>query len=75
MKNSHALCSSLAQNSKPDTCLCPLCCRSLLRFLSHAAQVTGHFLIYTGKHMLQVLGDTEEQTSPRLRSRQKFRVG
>nr|KAF6470961.1 cell death inducing DFFA like effector a [Molossus molossus] len=48
--------------------------RSLLRFLSHAAQVTGHFLIYMGKHMLQVLGDTEEQTSPGLRSRQKFTV-
>lgn len=49
--------------------------RSLLRFLSHAAQVTGHFLIYTGKHMLRMLGDTEEQTSPGLCFRQKFTVG
>ncbi|XP_024436312.2 lipid transferase CIDEA isoform X4 [Desmodus rotundus] len=48
--------------------------RSLLRFLSHAAQVTGHLLIYMGKHMLRVLGDTEEQTSPGLCFRQKFTV-
>nr|KAF6329726.1 cell death inducing DFFA like effector a [Myotis myotis] len=34
-----------------------------------------HFLIYVGKHMLQVLGDTEEQTSPGLRSRHKFTIG
>ncbi|XP_036178799.1 cell death activator CIDE-A [Myotis myotis] len=49
--------------------------RSMLRVLSHAAQVAGHFLIYVGKHMLQVLGDTEEQTSPGLRSRHKFTIG
>lgn len=49
--------------------------RSLLRFLSHAAQVAGHFLIYTGKQMLRVLGDTEEQTSPGLRSRHTFTIG
>lgn len=47
----------------------------MLRFLSHAAQVAGHFLIYAGKHMLQVLGDTEEHTSPGLRSRHKFTIG
>ncbi|XP_023375229.1 cell death activator CIDE-A [Otolemur garnettii] len=37
--------------------------RSLLRFLSHTAQVTGHFLIYMGTYMLRVLGDTEERPS------------
>lgn len=47
----------------------------MLRFLSHAAQAVGHFLIYTGKHMLQALGDSEEQTSPGLRSRHKFTIG
>ncbi|KAB1258371.1 Cell death activator CIDE-A [Camelus dromedarius] len=35
--------------------------RSLLRVLSHAAQVTGQFLVYAGTYMLQVLADTEEQ--------------
>ncbi|CAD7675062.1 unnamed protein product [Nyctereutes procyonoides] len=34
--------------------------RSLLRLLSHAAQVTGQLLIYTSSYMLRVLGDTEE---------------
>ena len=74
MKNSHSICSSLAQNSKSDVHPGPFCYRSLLRFLAHAAQVTGHLLIYMGKHMLRVLGDTEEQTSPGLCFRQKFTV-
>ncbi|XP_025720973.1 lipid transferase CIDEA isoform X1 [Callorhinus ursinus] len=43
--------------------------RSLLRFLSHAAQVTGQLLIYTGSYMLQLLGDTEEQAPRRSPSR------
>ncbi|XP_014635788.1 PREDICTED: cell death activator CIDE-A isoform X2 [Ceratotherium simum simum] len=43
--------------------------RSLMRFLSHAAQATGRFLIYTGTYMLRMLGDTEEQASPGSRSR------
>ncbi|XP_027945160.1 cell death activator CIDE-A [Eumetopias jubatus] len=43
--------------------------RSLLRFLSHAAQVTGQLLIYTGSYMLQLLGDTEEQAPRRSHSR------
>ncbi|XP_037364757.1 cell death activator CIDE-A isoform X1 [Talpa occidentalis] len=46
--------------------------RSLLRFLSHAAQVTGQFLIYAGTYMLRVLGDTEQQASPKSRSRWGF---
>ncbi|XP_032254942.1 cell death activator CIDE-A [Phoca vitulina] len=43
--------------------------RSLLRFLSHAAQVTGQLLIYTGSYMLQLLGDAEEQAPRRSPSR------
>ncbi|XP_021482883.1 lipid transferase CIDEA [Meriones unguiculatus] len=39
--------------------------RSLLRFLSYAAQVVGQFLVYAGAHMLRALGDTEEQPSPK----------
>ncbi|XP_008832920.2 cell death activator CIDE-A [Nannospalax galili] len=39
--------------------------RSLLRFVSYAAQVTGQFLIYSGTYMLRALGDTEEQPSPK----------
>lgn len=39
--------------------------RSLLRFVSYAAQVTGQFLVYAGSYMLRVLGDTEEQPSPK----------
>uniref|UniRef100_A0A8C5KQR7 Lipid transferase CIDEA n=1 Tax=Jaculus jaculus TaxID=51337 RepID=A0A8C5KQR7_JACJA len=38
--------------------------RSLLRFLSYAAQVTGQFLIYMGSYMLRALGDTEERLPP-----------
>ncbi|XP_057555412.1 lipid transferase CIDEA [Hippopotamus amphibius kiboko] len=38
--------------------------RSLLRFLSHAAQVTGQCLFHTGTYMLRVLADTEEQAVP-----------
>uniref|UniRef100_A0A673VRT1 Lipid transferase CIDEA n=2 Tax=Suricata suricatta TaxID=37032 RepID=A0A673VRT1_SURSU len=49
--------------------------RSLLRVLSHAAQVTGQLLIYTGTYMLQVLGDTEEQRPPRSHSRRGFTSG
>lgn len=49
--------------------------RSLLRFLSHVAQVTGQFLIYTGTYMLRVLGDTEERASPRPHSRRGFTCG
>ncbi|XP_045383755.1 cell death activator CIDE-A isoform X1 [Lemur catta] len=37
--------------------------RSLLRFLSYTAQVTGQFLIYMGTCMLRVLGDAEERPS------------
>ncbi|XP_059736828.1 lipid transferase CIDEA isoform X6 [Bos taurus] len=38
--------------------------RSLLRFLSHAAQVTGQCLIHMGTYMLRVLAETEEQAVP-----------
>lgn len=53
----------------------PLSCRSLLRVLSHAAQVTGQFLIYAGTYMLQVLADTEEQVVAGLRCRQGVTSG
>ncbi|KAK2505131.1 hypothetical protein MC885_017689, partial [Smutsia gigantea] len=43
--------------------------RSLLRFLAHTAQATGQFLVYMGTYMLWVLGDPEEQTSPKLCSK------
>lgn len=46
-------------------CLRLVCCRSLLRFVSYAAQVVGQFLVYTGAYMLRALGDTEEQPSPK----------
>ncbi|XP_021538677.1 lipid transferase CIDEA isoform X1 [Mirounga angustirostris] len=49
--------------------------RSLLRFLSHAAQVTGQLLIYTGSYMLQLLGDTEEQAPRRSPSRRGVMCG
>lgn len=39
--------------------------RSLLRFASYAAQVTGQFLVYAGAYVLRALGDTEEQPSPK----------
>ncbi|KAM4840974.1 lipid transferase CIDEA [Thomomys bottae] len=39
--------------------------RSLLRFMSYAAQVTGQFLIYMGTYMLRALGDTEQQPVPK----------
>ncbi|XP_006164107.2 cell death activator CIDE-A [Tupaia chinensis] len=48
--------------------------RSLLRFLSYAAQVTGQFLIYTGTYMLRVLGDAE-QPSLRSHSRGQYTCG
>ena len=38
--------------------------RSRLQVLCHTTQVTRQLLIYTGTYMLQVLGDTEEQTPP-----------
>ena len=41
-----------------------LCYRSLLRFLSHAAQVTGQCLVHMGTYMLRVLAETEEQAVP-----------
>ncbi|XP_023399767.1 lipid transferase CIDEA [Loxodonta africana] len=49
--------------------------RSVLRFLSYAAQVTGQFLIYTGSYMLRVLGDSEEPPAPRSRSKGKAMCG
>ncbi|XP_074208455.1 lipid transferase CIDEA isoform X4 [Camelus bactrianus] len=49
--------------------------RSLLRVLSHAAQVTGQFLIYAGTYMLQVLADTEEQVVAGSRCRQGVTSG
>ncbi|XP_003995054.1 cell death activator CIDE-A isoform X1 [Panthera pardus] len=49
--------------------------RSLLRVLSHAAQVTGQLLIYIGTYMLQVLGDMDEQSPPRSHSRRGFTSG
>ncbi|XP_048219387.1 cell death activator CIDE-A [Perognathus longimembris pacificus] len=39
--------------------------RSVLRFVSYAAQVTGQFLVYMGTYMLRVLGDPEQPPSPR----------
>lgn len=53
------------RNPKPDASPIFLCCRSLLRFVSYAAQVTGQFLVYAGSYMLRILGDTEEQPSPK----------
>ncbi|XP_047684850.1 cell death activator CIDE-A isoform X1 [Prionailurus viverrinus] len=49
--------------------------RSLLRVLSHAAQVTGQLLIYIGTYMLQVLGDMDEQSPPWSHSRRGFTSG
>uniref|UniRef100_A0A8C0WUU1 Lipid transferase CIDEA n=1 Tax=Castor canadensis TaxID=51338 RepID=A0A8C0WUU1_CASCN len=46
--------------------------RSLLRFVSYAAQVTGQFLVYAGTYMLRVLGDTEKQPSPKSHARGWF---
>ncbi|XP_067404097.1 lipid transferase CIDEA [Emydura macquarii macquarii] len=34
--------------------------RRLLRFMSHVAQITGQFLLYTGSYVLQLMGDCEE---------------
>ncbi|KAH0512884.1 Cell death activator CIDE-A [Microtus ochrogaster] len=39
--------------------------RSLLRFVSYAAQVAGQFLVCAGTYMLRVLADTDEQRSPK----------
>ncbi|XP_026342117.1 cell death activator CIDE-A isoform X1 [Ursus maritimus] len=49
--------------------------RSLLRLLSHAAQVTGQLLMYAGSYMLQLLGDTEEHPPRRSHSRRGFMCG
>lgn len=49
--------------------------RSLLRFLSYTAQVTGQLLIYMGSYMLGMLGDTEEQPSLKSHSRGQFTCG
>uniref|UniRef100_A0A8C7ALG7 Lipid transferase CIDEA n=1 Tax=Neovison vison TaxID=452646 RepID=A0A8C7ALG7_NEOVI len=49
--------------------------RSLLRLVSHAAQVTGQLLIYTGSYMLQLLGDTEGPAPRRSHSRRGFTCG
>ncbi|XP_032731676.1 cell death activator CIDE-A [Lontra canadensis] len=49
--------------------------RSLLRLMSHAAQVTGQLLIYTGSYMLQLLGDTEGPDPRRSHSRRGFTCG
>ncbi|KAL4682567.1 hypothetical protein H8959_002122 [Pygathrix nigripes] len=46
--------------------------RSLLRFLSYSAQVTGQFLVYMGTYMLRVLDDKSDHPSghkPRAASR------
>ncbi|XP_024068350.1 cell death activator CIDE-A [Terrapene carolina triunguis] len=34
--------------------------RRMLRFVSHVAQITGQFLLYTGSYMLQLMGEYEE---------------
>uniref|UniRef100_A0A8D1LWZ5 Lipid transferase CIDEA n=1 Tax=Sus scrofa TaxID=9823 RepID=A0A8D1LWZ5_PIG len=49
--------------------------RSLLRFLSHTAQVTGQCLIYMGTYMLRMLADTEEQAVPGVRPRRGLTSG
>ncbi|KAM6217462.1 lipid transferase CIDEA [Rhynchocyon petersi] len=49
--------------------------RSILRFLSYAAQVTGQFLIYTGSYMLHMLGDPEEPLASRSKTRKKPMCG
>uniref|UniRef100_A0A2K5D147 Cell death inducing DFFA like effector a n=1 Tax=Aotus nancymaae TaxID=37293 RepID=A0A2K5D147_AOTNA len=49
--------------------------RSLLRFLSYSAQVTGQFLIYVGTSLLRVLDDTEERPSLRSHARVQLTCG
>ncbi|KAM6318974.1 lipid transferase CIDEA [Aegotheles albertisi] len=34
--------------------------RKVLQLISHAAQVAGHFLLYTGTYMLQLMGEYDE---------------
>ncbi|CAM4506160.1 lipid transferase CIDEA [Lepidochelys kempii] len=34
--------------------------RRMLRFMSHVAQITGQFLLYTGSYVLQLMGEDEE---------------
>ncbi|XP_006897092.1 PREDICTED: cell death activator CIDE-A [Elephantulus edwardii] len=45
--------------------------RSVLRFLSYTAQVTGQFLIYTGSYVLRMLGDPDDSPAPRSHCRGK----
>ncbi|CAH7031946.1 Cidea [Phodopus roborovskii] len=47
--------------------------RSLLRFMSYAAQVAGQFLVHAGTYMLRVLADTEEQPSPKSNAKGWFK--
>ncbi|XP_064561889.1 lipid transferase CIDEA isoform X2 [Zonotrichia leucophrys gambelii] len=35
--------------------------RKVLQLLSHAAQITGQFLLYTGTYMLQLMGEYDEE--------------
>ncbi|XP_033034284.1 cell death activator CIDE-A [Trachypithecus francoisi] len=49
--------------------------RSLLRFLSYSAQVTGQFLVYMGTYMLRVLDDKEERPSLRSQAKGRFTCG
>nr|XP_035126415.1 cell death activator CIDE-A isoform X1 [Callithrix jacchus] len=49
--------------------------RSLLRFLSYSAQVTGQFLIYVGTSLLRVLDDTEERPSLKSHARGRLTCG
>uniref|UniRef100_A0A2K5L6H3 Lipid transferase CIDEA n=1 Tax=Cercocebus atys TaxID=9531 RepID=A0A2K5L6H3_CERAT len=49
--------------------------RSLLRFLSYSAQVTGQFLVYMGTYMLRVLDDKEERPSLRSQVKGRFTCG
>ncbi|XP_047649623.1 cell death activator CIDE-A isoform X3 [Phacochoerus africanus] len=49
--------------------------RSLLRFLSHTAQVTGQCLIYMGTYVLRMLADSEEQAVPGVRPRRGLTSG
>ncbi|XP_008945772.1 PREDICTED: cell death activator CIDE-A, partial [Merops nubicus] len=37
--------------------------RKVLQLMSHAAQITGQFLLYTGTYMLQLMGEYDEDGS------------
>uniref|UniRef100_A0A2K6CPT6 Cell death inducing DFFA like effector a n=1 Tax=Macaca nemestrina TaxID=9545 RepID=A0A2K6CPT6_MACNE len=67
-------------NGRPPCMRCTplpisLCHRSLLRFLSYSAQVTGQFLVYMGTYMLRVLDDKEERPSLRSQVKGQFTCG